>query len=56
MPACLCLPTFRTGQQLRVKRLVLVLGPDRTVRHALFPIADIPGAVTQALALATAGH
>ncbi|MER6348090.1 winged helix-turn-helix transcriptional regulator [Streptomyces sp. NPDC001595] len=58
LTAALRLPTFRAGQELRVKRLVLVIGPDRRIRHALFPVHDIPAAVRQALALAlaTAGH
>ncbi|MES4903421.1 MULTISPECIES: winged helix-turn-helix transcriptional regulator [unclassified Streptomyces] len=52
LTAALRLPTFRAGQNLRVKRLILVIGPDRAVRHALFPIHDIPAAVEHALALA----
>lgn len=54
LTAGLRMPTFRAGQDLRIKRLILVVGPDRTVRHALFPITDIPAAVTQAFALAVA--
>ncbi|OMI38955.1 HxlR family transcriptional regulator [Streptomyces sparsogenes DSM 40356] len=54
LTAALRLPTFRAGQDLRIKRLILVIGPDRTVRHTLFPVTDIPAAVTEALALATA--
>ncbi|MET9382155.1 redoxin domain-containing protein [Streptomyces sp. NPDC002928] len=50
------LPTFRAGQNLRLKRLILVVGPDRTVQHTLFPISDIPAAVSHALALADADH
>ncbi|MGW7821756.1 winged helix-turn-helix transcriptional regulator [Streptomyces puniciscabiei] len=52
LTAGLRLPTFRAGQDLRIKRLVLVVGPDRTVRHTLFPVTDIPSAVEQAFALA----
>ncbi|MEU1669669.1 winged helix-turn-helix transcriptional regulator [Streptomyces sparsogenes] len=54
LTAALRLPTFRAGQDLRIKRLILVIGPDRTVRHTLFPVTDIPAAVAEALALATA--
>lgn len=54
LTAALRLPTFRAGQSLRVKRLVLVVGPDRVVRHTLFPVHDIPGAVSRALNLARA--
>lgn len=54
LTAALRLPTFRAGQDLRIKRLILVIGPDRTVRHTLFPVTDIPAAVTEALALAAA--
>ncbi|MGJ5755964.1 HxlR family transcriptional regulator [Streptomyces puniciscabiei] len=54
LTAGLRLPTFRAGQDLRIKRLVLVVGPDRTVRHTLFPVTDIPSAVEQAFALAAA--
>ncbi|WP_033826004.1 redoxin domain-containing protein, partial [Kitasatospora sp. MBT63] len=52
LTAALRLPAFRAGQDLRIKRLVLVVGPDRVVRHALFPVADIPAAVTTSLELA----
>ncbi|RKN45710.1 winged helix-turn-helix transcriptional regulator [Streptomyces hoynatensis] len=52
--AALRLPTFRAGQSLRTKRLILVIGPQRVVRHALFPLNDIPAAVDQALDLARA--
>ncbi|MEU6251159.1 winged helix-turn-helix transcriptional regulator [Streptomyces sp. NPDC047043] len=55
LTAALRLPTFRAGQSLRIKRLILVIGPDRVVRHALFPISDIPAAVEEALTLAEAG-
>ncbi|WP_432010767.1 winged helix-turn-helix transcriptional regulator [Streptomyces cucumeris] len=51
--AALRLPSFRAAQQLRLKRLILVVsGADRTVRHALYPVTDIPAAVDEALSLA----
>ncbi|MFF9853421.1 winged helix-turn-helix transcriptional regulator [Streptomyces litmocidini] len=49
LAAALRLPTFRAGQVLRLKRAVLVLDRDRTVRHARFPVTDIPAAVREAL-------
>ncbi|MFF6956340.1 winged helix-turn-helix transcriptional regulator [Streptomyces sp. NPDC008317] len=55
LAAALRLPTFRGAGRLRLKRLILVLAPDRTVRHALFPVEDIPAAVEETLRLATAG-
>ncbi|MBL1098191.1 winged helix-turn-helix transcriptional regulator [Streptomyces coffeae] len=51
--AALRLPAFRAAQQLRLKRLILVVsGADRVIRHAVFPVTDIPAAVDEALALA----
>lgn len=52
LAAALRLPTFRVGQQLRVKRLILVVDADRVIRHVRFPIVDIPAAVSESLALA----
>ncbi|MFJ6539652.1 winged helix-turn-helix transcriptional regulator [Streptomyces sp. NPDC091385] len=54
LTAALRLPTFRAGQDLRVKRLILVIDAERTLRHALFPVTDIPAAVSRSLDLATA--
>jgi DNA-binding HxlR family transcriptional regulator/peroxiredoxin len=51
LAAALRLPTFRSAQDLRLRRLVLIVDAERTVRHALFPVTDIPGAVDEALAL-----
>ncbi|MFJ5307118.1 winged helix-turn-helix transcriptional regulator [Streptomyces sp. NPDC088350] len=50
--AALRLPTFRGAGRLRHKRLILIVGAERTVRHALFPVDDIPHAVEQSLRLA----
>jgi DNA-binding HxlR family transcriptional regulator/peroxiredoxin len=52
LSAALRLPVFRAGQALRLKRAVLVVDRDRVVRHARFPVADIPAAVAEALAVA----
>ena len=50
--AALRLPTFRGAGRLRLKRLILVVDAQRTVRHALFPVDDIPHAVAESLRLA----
>ncbi|CAM5391726.1 hypothetical protein GCM10010329_57430 [Streptomyces spiroverticillatus] len=52
LAAALRLPTFRSAQALRLKRLILVLDSRAVVRHVLYPVADIPGAVAESLALA----
>ncbi|MBY8875007.1 winged helix-turn-helix transcriptional regulator [Micromonospora sp. PLK6-60] len=53
LTAALRLPTFRAGQQQRLKRLILVIDTRRTITHALYPVTDIPAAVTDALRHAT---
>jgi DNA-binding HxlR family transcriptional regulator/peroxiredoxin len=50
--AALRLPTFRAAQQLRLKRLILVVDAARIVRHVLYPVLDIPAAVDETLTLA----
>ncbi|QNP68603.1 winged helix-turn-helix transcriptional regulator [Streptomyces roseirectus] len=50
--AALRLPTFRGAGRLRHKRLILVADGDGIVRHVLFPVTDIPEAVSEALRLA----
>ncbi|MFE2211119.1 winged helix-turn-helix transcriptional regulator [Streptomyces canus] len=54
LAAALRLPTFRGAGRLRHKRLILVVDAERTVRHALFPVVDIPHAVDESLRLAAA--
>ncbi|MEU9608082.1 winged helix-turn-helix transcriptional regulator [Streptomyces sp. NPDC048057] len=54
LAAALRLPTFRGAGRLRHKRLVLIADAERTVRHALFPVVDIPHAVDESLRLAAA--
>ncbi|MFD1083033.1 winged helix-turn-helix transcriptional regulator [Micromonospora andamanensis] len=51
LTAALRLPTFRAGQQTRLKRLVLVADHTRTITAAIYPVTDIPTAVTDALRL-----
>ncbi|MEU9476029.1 winged helix-turn-helix transcriptional regulator [Streptomyces sp. NPDC048191] len=53
LAAALRLPTFRGAGRLRHKRLILVIDAERVVRHALFPVVDIPHAVCESLRLAT---
>ncbi|WP_424529536.1 winged helix-turn-helix transcriptional regulator [Sphaerisporangium viridialbum] len=48
MAAALRLPTFRAGQALRLKRLILVVDPARVIRHVIYPVLDIPAAVAEA--------
>ncbi|MFF7469179.1 winged helix-turn-helix transcriptional regulator [Streptomyces sp. NPDC008092] len=54
LAAALRLPVFRGAGRLRHKRLILVVDAERTVRHALFPVTDIPHAVAESLRLAAA--
>ncbi|MDH6436547.1 DNA-binding HxlR family transcriptional regulator/peroxiredoxin [Streptomyces sp. SAI-144] len=54
LTAALRLPTFRAAGRLRHKRLILVIDAERTVRHALFPVVEIPHAVDESLRLAAA--
>ncbi|MFD7322054.1 winged helix-turn-helix transcriptional regulator [Streptomyces sp. NPDC059875] len=53
LSAALRLPTFRAGQALRLKRAILIVDRERTVRHTQFPVTDIPHAVSTALSEAT---
>lgn len=52
--AALRLPTFRAAEAERVKRVVLVVDPDRTVRQVRYPVTDIAATVTWALGTAIA--
>ncbi|MEV0147221.1 MULTISPECIES: winged helix-turn-helix transcriptional regulator [unclassified Nonomuraea] len=52
LAAALRLPTFRAGQALRLKRVILVIDRQRVVRHAIFPILDIPESVAESLKVA----
>ncbi|GHJ42528.1 hypothetical protein Sm713_81370 [Streptomyces sp. TS71-3] len=52
LAAALRLPTFRGAGRLRHKRVIVVVDAGRTVRHVLFPVVDIPRAVTESLHLA----
>ncbi|WP_222871870.1 peroxiredoxin [Nonomuraea sp. PA05] len=48
LTAALRLPTFRAGQDLKLKRLILVIDRTRIIRHVVFPVLDIPAAIIEA--------
>lgn len=52
LTAALRLPTFTGGETPRLRRFVLFIDPDRTIKDVLFPVTDIPGAVKWALSRA----
>jgi DNA-binding HxlR family transcriptional regulator/peroxiredoxin len=52
LAAALRLPTLRSASTLRLRRLVLVVGTDRTVRAVRYPVTDIAETVEWALATA----
>ncbi|TDD28379.1 redoxin domain-containing protein [Kribbella turkmenica] len=49
LAAALRLPTFRAGGYERLKRVVLVVGPDRVVQAVRYPVTDSSAAVDWAL-------
>ncbi|MGW3345999.1 redoxin domain-containing protein [Nonomuraea rubra] len=49
--AALRLPTFRAGQDLRLKRAIMIADAGRTIHHVLHPVTDLPAAVDEALRL-----
>ncbi|MFC7110466.1 redoxin domain-containing protein [Nonomuraea rubra] len=49
--AALRLPTFRAGQDLRLKRAIVIADAGRTIHHVLHPVTDLPAAVEEALRL-----
>ena len=49
LAAALRLPTFRAGGYERLKRIVLIATPDRTITAVRYPVTDIPEAVSWAL-------
>lgn len=51
LAAALRLPTFRASGQLRLKRLTLLVDPERQVRAVQFPIRDPAASVSGALEL-----
>ncbi|MDT0439201.1 MULTISPECIES: winged helix-turn-helix transcriptional regulator [Streptomyces] len=54
LTTALRLPASRSAGRLRLTRLILVVDAARTVRHVLFPVDDIEGAVARSLRLAEA--
>ncbi len=53
LTAALRLPTFRAAGVDRLKRLTVVVDPDRTIRAVQFPVVDPAGTVDEALGLVT---
>lgn len=51
LAASLRLPTFRAASADRLKRLMLIVDPDRTVRAVRYPISDPGGCADDALAI-----
>ncbi len=51
LTTALRLPVFHAAGTTRLKRLTLVVDRDRVVRGTLFPIPDVTGSVSDALAL-----
>ena len=51
LTAALRLPAFRASGQLRLKRLTLLVDPERRIRAVQFPILDPAGSVDEALDL-----
>lgn len=51
LSAALRLPTFRASGQLRLKRLTMLVDPQRQIRAVLFPVHDPAGSVDEALQL-----
>jgi DNA-binding HxlR family transcriptional regulator/peroxiredoxin len=50
LAAALRLPTFRAGGSDRLKRVTLIVAPEREIRHVLYPVPDPVGSVDDALA------
>jgi DNA-binding HxlR family transcriptional regulator/peroxiredoxin len=51
LAAALRLPTFRASGREHLKRLTLLVGAERAIRHVLYPIRDPVASVEQALGL-----
>lgn len=49
--AALRLPTFRLAGRDHLKRLTLIVGGDREIRHVLYPVSDPGGSVEHVLSL-----
>ncbi|NUR70187.1 MAG: redoxin family protein [Hamadaea sp.] len=49
LTAALRLPVFRAGERHRLKRLILVIAADRTIRAVRYPAGDIAAAVDWAV-------
>jgi DNA-binding HxlR family transcriptional regulator/peroxiredoxin len=53
LTVALRLPTFRAAEAERIRRIVLVIDPDRRVRAVRYPVTDLPSTVDWALHTAT---
>lgn len=51
LAAALRLPTFRAAGRNHLKRLTLIVGGDREIRHVIYPVTDLVASVGQALVL-----
>ncbi|MEV6968130.1 winged helix-turn-helix transcriptional regulator [Hamadaea sp. NPDC051192] len=49
LAAALRLPVFRAGERHRLKRLILIVDGDRTIRAVRYPVVDIAAAVDWAV-------
>ena len=49
LTAALRLPTFRAAGVDRLKRLTMIVDPERTIRAVQFPVTDPAGSVDEAL-------
>jgi peroxiredoxin len=56
LAAALRLPTFRAAGRDNLKRLTLIVGRDREIRHVLYPVGDPVASVGQALVLLGRGE
>ncbi|HET9945255.1 MAG TPA: HxlR family transcriptional regulator, partial [Actinomycetes bacterium] len=45
LTAALRLPTFRAAGQVRLRRVVVVVGADRRIEAVRYPVTDIPDTV-----------
>ncbi|GAA2822245.1 hypothetical protein GCM10010441_53360 [Kitasatospora paracochleata] len=56
LTAALRLPTLRAAGTARLKRLTLVVDPERVVREVFYPVSDIAGSVDAALRAVRTGR
>jgi peroxiredoxin/DNA-binding HxlR family transcriptional regulator len=49
LTAALRLPTVRVADTVRLRRALIVAGPDRVIRAVRYPVLDVPGAIDWSL-------